>query len=47
MKSEHKDFEEFPARVKTTLECVPVDVMDRTIRSMDLIAKRKGKRIRY
>ena len=32
---EHEDFEEVSARVKTTLESVPVDVVDKTIRSMD------------
>ena len=51
MKIERKDFEEFSARVKKTLESVPVDIVDRTIRSMDkridLIVKRKRHRIRY
>ena len=51
MKIERKDFEEFSAQVKRTLESVPVDVVDRTIRSMDkrrdLIVKRKGQSIRY
>ena len=51
MKIEPADFEEFSARVKRTLESVPVDVVDRTIRSMDkqidLIVKRKGHRIKY
>ena len=51
MKIERKDFEEFSARVKKTLESVPVDIVDRTIRSMDkridLIVKRKRQRIRY
>ena len=51
MKIEREDFDEFSARVKRTLESVPVDVVDRTIRSMDkridLIVKRKGQRIRY
>ena len=51
MKIEREDFGEFSARVKRTLESVPVDVVDRTIRSMDkridLIVKRKGQRIRY
>ena len=50
MKIEHEDFEQFSDWVKTTLESVPVDVVDRTIRSMnkqiDLIIKRKGLRIR-
>ena len=32
MKIEREDLEEFSARVKTTLESVPVDVVDRTIR---------------
>ena len=49
MKIEREDFEEFSAQVKTTLESVPVDVVDRTIRSMDkgidLIIRRKGQRI--
>ena len=35
MKSERKNCEEFSARVKTTLESVPVDVVDKTIRSMN------------
>ena len=51
MKIEREDFEEFSARVKTTLESVPVDVADKTIRSMDkridLIIKRKRQRIRH
>ena len=51
MKIEREDFEEFSARVKRTLESVPVDAADRTIQSMDkridLIVKRKGQRIRY
>ena len=51
MKIDRKDFEEFSARVKKTLESVPVDVVGRTIRSMDkridLIVKRKRQRIRY
>lgn len=46
-----EDFAEFSARVKRTLESVPVDVVDRTILSMDkridLIVSRKGQRIRY
>ena len=50
MKIEREDFEEFSARLKRILESVPVDVVDRTIRSMDkrrdLIVKRKGQRIR-
>ena len=51
MKIEREDFEEFSARVKKTLGSVPVDVVGRTIRTMDkqtdLIVKRKGQRIRY
>ena len=51
MKIEREDFEEFSAQDKATLESVPVDVVDRTIRSMDkridLIIKRMGHRIRY
>ena len=51
MKIEREDFEEFSARVKRTLESVPVDVVDRNIRSMvkriDLIVKRKGQKIRH
>ena len=52
MKIEREDFEEFLARVKRRLESVPVDVVDRTARSMDkrwidLIFKREGQRIRY
>ena len=51
MKIEREDFDEFSARVKRTLESVPVDVVDRTTRSMDkrvdLIVKRKEQRIRY
>ena len=46
MKIEREDFEEFSARVKTTLENVPVHVVDKTIQSMDkrmdLTVKRKG-----
>ena len=45
MKIEREDFDEFSARVKTTLESVPVDVVDRAIQMMDkvidLIVKRK------
>ena len=41
----------FQLESKKKLESVPVHVVDRTIRSMnkriDLIVKRKGKRIRY
>ena len=51
MKIQHEDFEEFSRRVKKTLESVPVDLVDRTIRSMDkrrdLIVKRKEQRTRY
>ena len=51
MKIDRKDFEEFSARVKKTLESVPVDAVGRTIRSMDkridLIVKKKRQRIRY
>ena len=35
MKIEREDFMEFSAQVKNTLEIVPVDVVDRTIQSMD------------
>ena len=34
MKTERKDFDKFSARFKTTLESVPVDVVDKTIQSM-------------
>ena len=48
-KIECEDFEEFSAWVKTTLESMPVDMVDRTMQSMekrtDLIVKRKGQRI--
>ena len=51
MKNGREDFNEFSAPVKKTLESVPVDVVDRTIRSMDkridLIVKGKGQKIRY
>ena len=46
-----ENFEEFSARVKRTLESVPVDIIDRTILSMnkriDMVVNRKGQRIRY
>ena len=35
MKTKPNDIQEFSAPVKTTLESVPVDVVDRTIRPMD------------
>ena len=45
------DFAAFSARVKTTLETIPIDVVDRTILSMgkriNEIIKRKGQRIKY
>ena len=51
MTIEREDFQEFSAQVKRIPESVPVDVVDRTIRSMDkrvdLIVKRKGQKIRY
>ena len=51
MKTESDDIQEFSARVKATLESVPVDVVDRTIQSINkligLIVKRKGQEIRY
>ena len=46
-----EDFAAFSARVKTTLETIPIDVVDRTILSMgkriNEIIKRKGQRIKY
>ena len=51
IKIEREDFKEFSAQVKKTRESVPVDVVDRTIQSMDkridLIVKRKEQRTRY
>ena len=51
MEIEREDFKEFSAQVKKTRESVSVDVVDRTIQSMDqlidLIVKRKGQRTRY
>ena len=51
MEIEREDFKEFSAQVKKTRERVSVDVVDRTIQSMDklidLIVKRKGQRTRY
>ena len=51
MEIEREDFKEFSAQVKKTQESVSVDVLDRTIQSMDklidLIVKRKGQRTRY
>ena len=46
-----EDFAAFSAKVKTTLETVPIDMVDRTILSMgkriNEIIKRKGQRIKY
>ena len=46
-----EDFAAFPARVKTTLKTIPIDVVDRTIlpkaKITDEIIKRKGQRIKY
>ena len=46
-----EDFPAFSARVKTILETIPIDVVDRTILSMgkriNKITKRKGQRIKY
>ena len=51
MKTDREDFEEFSARVKATLESIPFDVVDRTIRltdkRVDLIIERKEQIIRY
>ena len=53
MKIERKDFEKSSAQVKKkkTLDSIPVDVMDKTIRStnrrIDFIVKRQVQRIRY
>ena len=46
-----ENFDEFSARIKRTLESVPVDTVDKTIISMnkriDMVVSRKGQRIRY
>ena len=46
-----EDFAAFSARVKTTLEMIPIDVVDKTILSMGKrikeIIKRKGQRIKF
>ena len=46
-----EDFAAFSARIKTTLETIPIDVVDRTILSMgkriNEIIKRKGQRIKH
>ena len=46
-----EDFVAFSARVKTTLETIPIDVVDRTVLSMgkriNKIIKRKGQRMKY
>ena len=46
-----EDFAVFSARVKTTLESIPIDVVDRTMLSMNKrtngINKRKGQRTKY
>ena len=46
-----EDFAAFSARVKTTLEAIPIDVVARTILSMgkriNEIIKQKGQRIQY